>query len=131
MERHSAPNTGNSKQDQKYAQQQEKLQQRQTQEREKLQQQQEKEHQNLAKQNANDARKQQTEQKHAQQTQQLQQRHVQQQQKLQQRQAPRGPSSGRSAEEVTLWNRTSGRIKKAASADGAAFLMIKHAIKIL
>ena len=95
MERHSAPNTGNARQDQKYAQQQEKLQQRQTQERQKLQQQQEREHQNLARQNANEARQQQTEQRHAQQTQQLQQRHEQQQQKLQQRQAPRAPAPPR------------------------------------
>ena len=95
MERHSAPSTGNSKQDQRYTQQQEKLQQRQTQERQKLQQQQEREHQNLARQNANEARQQQTEQRHAQQTQQLQQRHEQQQQKLQQRQAPRAPAPPR------------------------------------
>ncbi len=89
MERPAAPNSGNAKTDQKYQQQQEKLQQKQTQERQKLQQQQDKEHQQLAKQNANEARTQQTEQKHQQQTQQLQQRHVQQQQQLQQRQAPR------------------------------------------
>jgi YXWGXW repeat-containing protein len=88
MERPAAPNTGNDKRDQKYQQQQQKLQQKQDQERQKLQGQQEKEHQQLVKQNANDARKQQTEQKHQQQTQQLQQRHTQQQQKLQQRQAP-------------------------------------------
>jgi hypothetical protein len=88
MERPPAPNTGNAKTDQKYQQQQQKLQQKQDQERQKLQQQQEKEHQQIAKQNANEAKKQQTEQKHQQQTQQLQQRHVQQQQNLQQRQAP-------------------------------------------
>ncbi|HEY3971804.1 MAG TPA: hypothetical protein VGM18_02305 [Candidatus Sulfotelmatobacter sp.] len=95
MERPAAPNTGNDKLDQKYAQQQQKLQQKQTQERQKLQQQQENEHQQLAKQNADDARKQQVEQKHQQQTQQLQQRHVLQQQQLQQRQAPRGPAPSR------------------------------------
>jgi hypothetical protein len=88
MERPAAPNTGNAKADQKYQQQQQKLQQKQDQERQKLQQQQEQEHQQLAKQNASEAKKQQTEQKHQQQTQQLQQRHVQQQQRLQQRQAP-------------------------------------------
>jgi hypothetical protein len=88
MDRTPAPNTGNAKTDQKYQQQQQKLQQKQDQERQKLQQQQEKDHQKLAQQNANDARKQQTEQRHQQQTQQLQQRHVQQQQTLQQRQAP-------------------------------------------
>ncbi len=88
MERPPAPNTGNAKTDQKYQQQQQKLQQKQAQERQKLQQQQDKEHQQLAKQNANEAQKQQLEQKHQQQTQQLQQRHAQQQQRLQQRQAP-------------------------------------------
>lgn len=88
MERPAAPNSGNARADQKYQQQQQKLQQRQDQERQKLQQQQERDHQKLEQQKANDTRKQQTEQKHQQQTQQLQQRHVQQQQKLQQRQAP-------------------------------------------
>jgi hypothetical protein len=90
MERPAAPNTGNAKTDQRYQQQQQKLQQKQDQERQKLQQQQEKDHQRLAQQNATEARKQQTEQKHQQQTQQLQQRHVQQQQQMQQRQAPPG-----------------------------------------
>jgi WXXGXW repeat (2 copies) len=88
MERPAPPNTGDAKTDQKYQQQQQKLQQKQEQERQKLQQQQDKEHQRLAQQNANEASKQQTEQKHQQQTQQLQQRHVQQQQQMQQRQAP-------------------------------------------
>jgi len=88
MQRPAAPNTGNPELDNKYQQQQQKLQQKQDQERQKLQQQQENEHQQLQRQNANDARKQQTEQRHQQQTQQLQQRHTQQQQKLQQRQAP-------------------------------------------
>jgi hypothetical protein len=88
FERPAPPNTGDPKKDQKYQQQQQKLQQKQEQQRQKLQQQQENEHQQLAKQNANEARKQQTEQKHQQQTQQLQQRHVQQQQQMQQRQAP-------------------------------------------
>ena len=88
MERPAAPNSGNAKADQKYQQQQQKLQQNQDKERQKLQQQQDNDHQKLEQQKANDTRKQQTEQKHQQQTQQLQQRHVQQQQKLQQRQAP-------------------------------------------
>jgi len=88
MERHPATSTGNTKTDQKYQQQQQKLQQRQYQERQKLQQQQERDHQRLAQQHVDEGRKQQTEQKHQQQTQQLQQRHAQQQQKLQQRQAP-------------------------------------------
>jgi len=87
-ERPTAPNTGNAKTDQKYQQQQQKLQQKQDQERQKLQQQQEKEHQSLDQHKANEASKQQTEQKHQQQTQQLQQRHAQQQQQLQHKQAP-------------------------------------------
>ena len=85
MER-PTPNAGNSKQDQKYQKQQQKMYAQQEKDRQKLQQQQEKEHQQLAKQNANDARKQQVEQRHQQQTEQLQQRHAQQQQKMQQRQ---------------------------------------------
>jgi len=88
MDKPAPPNTGDAKRDQKFQQQQDKLQQKQTQERQKLQVQQDKEHAQLTKQNANDARKQQVEQKHAQQTQQLQQRHTQQQQQLQQRMAP-------------------------------------------
>lgn len=89
MERHAPPNSGNTRADQKYQQQQQKLQQRQDQERQKLQQRQEADHQRLEQQRANDARRQQTEQRHQQQTQQLQQRHTQQQQHLEQRQAPR------------------------------------------
>lgn len=88
MEHPSSRNTGNAKADQKYQQQQEKLQRQQEQQRQKLQQQQEKEHQQLTRQNAPDTRRQATEQHHQQQTQQLQQRQVQQQQKMQQRQAP-------------------------------------------
>jgi hypothetical protein len=87
-DRPAAPNTGNPKTDQKYQQQQEKLQAKQDQERQKLQQKQDQEHQKLDQQKANDARKQQTEQKHQMQTQQLQQRHTQQQQQLQQKQQP-------------------------------------------
>jgi hypothetical protein len=86
---HSAsPNTGNAKQDQKYQQQQEKLQQKQDQEHQKLQQKQDQDHQRLDQQKANDARKQQMEQQHQRQTQQLEQKHAQQQQKMQQRQQP-------------------------------------------
>ncbi len=88
MERPAPPNTGNAKQDQKYQQQQEKLQAKQQQDRQKLQQKQDQEHQQLAKQKANDVKTQQVEQRHQQQTQQLQQRHTQQTQQLQQRQAP-------------------------------------------
>ena len=87
-QRLAAPNTGNSKTDQKYQQQQEKLYALQEQERQKLQQQQEKEHQKLTQQNANDAKKQQVEQKHQQQTQQLAQKHSQQQQQKQVHQQP-------------------------------------------
>lgn len=84
-ERPTAPNTGNSKLDKKYQQQQGKQYAAQEKERQKLQQQQEKEDQKLAKQNAEEARKQQVEQRHQQQTQQLQQRHEQQRQQMQQR----------------------------------------------
>src|SRR5580700_4681411 len=87
-EKHTVPSTGNTKTDQKYQQQQDKLDKQQAQERQKLQQQQENEHQQLAKQNANEARKAQVEQTHQQQTQQMVQRHTQQQQNLQQRQQP-------------------------------------------
>jgi hypothetical protein len=87
-ERPAAPNTGNSKLDQKYQQQQDKLIQKQNQEHEKLQQKQEQEHQRLAQKNADSARQQQVEQKHQQQTQQMEQRHMQQQQHLQERQQP-------------------------------------------
>jgi YXWGXW repeat-containing protein len=86
VERHPAPSSGDSKVDQKYQQQQEKLQAQQDRERQKLQQKQAQEHQRMAKQQANEAKKQQVEQKHQQQTQQLQQKHVQQQQRLEQRQ---------------------------------------------
>ena len=91
---HPAPsNTGNSKADKKFQQQQQKLAQQQEKERQKLQNQQEKEHQQFAQQNANEARRQQMEQRHQQQTQQLQQRQQQQQQRLQQRQPPSRPES--------------------------------------
>jgi hypothetical protein len=79
--------TGNSKTDQKYQKQQEKLYEKQEKERQKLEQKQEQEDQKLAKQNADQARKQKMEQKHQQQTQQLQQRHQSEHEKLQQ---PRG-----------------------------------------
>jgi WXXGXW repeat (2 copies) len=85
-------NTGESKADQKFQQQQQKLQQKQEQERQKLQQKQEQDHLRIAKQAGDEARKQQMEQRHQQQTQQLQQRHQQQQQSLQQRQPPPPPN---------------------------------------
>jgi len=56
-DRPAAPNTGNAKQDQRYQQQQEKLQAKQDQERQKLQQKQDQEHQKLDQQKANDTKK--------------------------------------------------------------------------
>ncbi|HKD63633.1 MAG TPA: hypothetical protein VKB40_06320 [Candidatus Acidoferrales bacterium] len=93
-ERPAAPNTGNTKLDQKYQKQQEDMARKQDLERQKLQQRQDKEHQQYTRQNANEARNQQLEQKHTQQTQQMQQRHVQQQQQMQQRQLPSHQTSG-------------------------------------
>ena len=81
-----APNTGNTKQDQKFQQQQDKLIQQQNKEHEKLAAQQEKEHQQMAKQNTDQAARQQMEQRHQQQTQQLEEKHTQQQQHLQEKQ---------------------------------------------
>jgi WXXGXW repeat (2 copies) len=90
------PNAGNSKSDQKYQQQQDKMYQKQEQDRQKLQQKQDQEHQRVAQQKANPSRppqveqkQQQMEQRHQQQTQQMQQKHQQQQQKMEQRQQPR------------------------------------------
>jgi len=97
-ERPTPPNTGNSKQDRKYQQQQEKLYTQQDRERQKLQQQQEKEHQQLARQHADDSRRQQVEQRHQQQTEQMVQRHSQQQQKLQQKQPAPRPAPPREKE---------------------------------
>ena len=85
---YTAPQTGNSANDKKYQQQQDKLAAKQNQEHQKLQQQQEKEHQQMQKTNASEAQKQQLEQKHAQQTQQMEQKHVAQQQKVQTHQQP-------------------------------------------
>jgi hypothetical protein len=82
----AAPNTGNAKQDQKYQQQQQKLQVQQVNERQKLQTKQEQDHQRLPQKPANEPKQQQLEQQHQQQTQQLTQKHTQQQQQLQQRQ---------------------------------------------
>jgi WXXGXW repeat (2 copies) len=88
MEHPAAPNTGNTKTDQKYQKQQQKLYTQQTNERQKLQTQQDKEHAKLTQSHASDTQKQQVEQRHAQQTQQLQQRHTTQTQSLQSHQAP-------------------------------------------
>jgi len=87
----SNSNAGNSRQDQKYQRQQEKMYAQQEKERQKLQQRQDKEHQQLTKRNADEGRKQQVEQRHQQQTQQLEQRHSQQQKRSQERQP--GPSA--------------------------------------
>jgi hypothetical protein len=90
LERPTAPNTGNAKQDQKYAKQQNKLYAQQQKDRQKLEQQQEKEHQQAARSNASAADRQQMEQRHQQQTQQMQQRHETERQNLQTRMAPPG-----------------------------------------
>jgi hypothetical protein len=81
-------NTGNPNLDNKYQQQQDKLNAKQEQDHAKLQQKQDQDHQRMAKQQADEAKKQQVEQKHQQQTQQLEQHHAQQQQQLQQHQQP-------------------------------------------
>jgi hypothetical protein len=87
-EHFAAPNTGNARQDQKYQQQQQKLQVQQVNERQKLQTRQEQDHQRLPQTPVNQPRQQQLEQQHQQQTEQLVQKHTQQQQQLQQRQQP-------------------------------------------
>ena len=89
------PAAANSKVDQKYQRDQQKMYQKQDQERQKLQQRQDQEHQRMAQQRADDARKQQMEQRHQQQTQQMQQRHEQQQQRMEQRQPPPAHSNDR------------------------------------
>jgi hypothetical protein len=83
-----APNTGSARQDQKYQQQQQKLQLQQVKERQTLQTRQEQDHQRLPQKPANEPKQQQLEQKHQQQTQQLSDKHTQQQQQMQQRQQP-------------------------------------------
>jgi hypothetical protein len=87
-EKVTAPNTGNAKQDQKYQQQQQKLQVQQVKERQTLQTKQEQDHQRLPQKPANEPKQQPLEQQHQQQTQQLAQKHTQQQQQLQQHQQP-------------------------------------------
>jgi hypothetical protein len=87
-EHFAAPNTGNAKQDQKYQQQQQKLQVQQVNERQKLQTKQEQDHHRIPQQPANEPKQQKLEQFHQQQTQQLAEKHTQQQQQLQQRQQP-------------------------------------------
>jgi len=95
----AAPNSGNAKRDQKYQQQQQKLQVQQVSERTKLQTKQEQDHQRLPQSPANAPRQQQLEQKHQQQTQQLEQKHTQQQQQLQQRQQPASHQAASKPEE--------------------------------
>lgn len=90
VERIAPPNTGNARQDQKYQQQQQKLELRQGNDRQKLQTRQEQDHQRVPQTPASQPRQQQMEQQHQQQTQQLSQKHTQQQQQLQQRQQPSG-----------------------------------------
>jgi hypothetical protein len=80
--------TGDTKADQNYQQQQQKLNAQQQQEHQKLAQQQEQDHKQLTQQQASAARTQQLEQQHQQQTQQMEQRHTQQQQQLSSRQTP-------------------------------------------
>ena len=88
VEHRTPASTGNAKQDQKYQQQQQKLEAQQQKERQNLQQKQEQEHQQAQRRKASPAQTQQMEQRHQQQTQHLQQRQTQQQQHLQQRQEP-------------------------------------------
>lgn len=82
--------SGNTKQDQKYQQQQQKLVDQQNKEHQKLQAQQEKDDQKAQK-SQNQQRQQMTEQQHQRQTQQMEDRHSQQTQQMQERQAPRRP----------------------------------------
>src|SRR5580704_8363262 len=86
---HAAPpNTGNSKNDMRLQQQQQKLETQQAKERQTLQTKQDQDHQRLPAKPADEPKQQALEQKHQQQTQQLQQKHTQQQQQLQQHQQP-------------------------------------------
>ncbi len=82
--------TGNTKADQQYDQQQQKLNNQQNQEHQKLAQQQEAEHQRAMQQQANQAQMQEMERQHQMQTQQMVQRHYEQQQQVM-RQAPPPP----------------------------------------
>ena len=98
VDRLSAPNTGNEKQDQKYQKEQDKVVAKQNQDRQNLQQRQDQEHQQLAKQKADPVKTQQLEQQHQQQTRQMQQTHTQQMQQMQQRQQPAGGRASRGSE---------------------------------
>jgi WXXGXW repeat (2 copies) len=85
------PNTGNPKQDQKYQQQQDKLNAKQEQDHQKLQQQQDQQHQKATQQKAPESQNKQMEQQHQKQTQQMEQKHTQQQQSMQQHQQQHAP----------------------------------------
>jgi hypothetical protein len=91
---YTPPNTGNQKQDQKYAQQQQKLAAKQNEQHQKMQQQQAKQDRQLEQRKASDTQRQQVEQRHAQQTQKMETQHVQQQTHMEQHQAPRAPQGG-------------------------------------
>lgn len=82
------PAAGESQQDRKHQQQQDKLFAKQEQERQKLQQKQDQEHQRMEHQKADSAHQQQMEQRHQQQTEKLQQKHAQQQQRAQEKRQP-------------------------------------------
>jgi PLD-like domain/WXXGXW repeat (2 copies) len=87
LQRPPAGPAGNSKAEQKYQKEQQKLYEKQETERQKLEQKQEQDHRKLARRNANEAQKQQLEQRHQEETQQLHQRHQAEQQRLEQRQS--------------------------------------------
>jgi hypothetical protein len=88
------PNTGDANLDQKYQQEQDKLNTKMTQQHQQLQQRQEQEHQQAQQKNYNDAQKQQMEQRHQQQTTKMEQKHTQQIQHMQQHQQPHSSGGG-------------------------------------
>jgi hypothetical protein len=87
-ERPPAPNSGDTKRDQKYQKEDDKLYSREQKDHAKLQQHQDKEDQRVSQRPENDASRQQMEQKHQQQTEKMEQKHDQQMQKLEQKQRP-------------------------------------------
>jgi YXWGXW repeat-containing protein len=90
-QRPAPPNTGDSRLDKKYQQEQEKMAEQQAKEREKLQQKQDKEDQRSAKQH-DQGRQQETERKHQKETQKLMDKHNQEQQHMQRHQQPKPQS---------------------------------------
>jgi hypothetical protein len=94
VERPAAPNTGNSKLDEKYQKAQDKLVSKQNQDRAKLQARQDNEHQQMMKRSANEAGTRQVEQRHQQQTQQMQQRQSHDMGQMQERQSGGGSRGG-------------------------------------